>query len=132
TLAVTMTTHGHLRSDQLLRAIVQHLHFVRVSMDGVGKTYESIRRRPFALLVKTLKVISKAIPFGVNYVVNKKTIADLDDAIKLATSLGAAEFLLLPEIPTISSPGIEEDTTALLKLWVERYQGALPLCVSET
>lgn len=38
-LAVTMTTHAHRLSDQLLNELAGNLHFVRVSMDGVGPTY---------------------------------------------------------------------------------------------
>ena len=38
-LAVTMTTHAHRLTDQLLAELAGNLHFVRVSMDGVGSTY---------------------------------------------------------------------------------------------
>lgn len=51
-LAVTMTTHGHRLDESLIKRISGRIHFVRVSMDGVGTTYESIRSRPFDSLVK--------------------------------------------------------------------------------
>lgn len=38
-LAITMTTNAHQLSDQLLEKLAGNLHFVRVSMDGVGPTY---------------------------------------------------------------------------------------------
>ena len=37
-LAVSMTTHGHRLSDQLLSELAGNVHFVRVSMDGIGST----------------------------------------------------------------------------------------------
>ena len=53
-LAITMTTHAHRLSDQLLKELAGNLHFVRVSMDGVGPTYESIRCRPFNALLERI------------------------------------------------------------------------------
>ena len=41
-------------------------------MDGVGKTYERIRRRSFAALVEKLALVRSIAPFGVNYVVNSE------------------------------------------------------------
>lgn len=48
-LAVTFTTHGHrLLDGSIATAIAGCVHFIRVSMDGVGRTYEAIRGRPFS------------------------------------------------------------------------------------
>ncbi len=38
-LAVTFTTHGHHLDEALLAQLRGNVHFVRVSMDGVGSTY---------------------------------------------------------------------------------------------
>lgn len=130
-LAVTMTTHAHGLSDQLLNELVGNLHFVRVSMDGVGSTYESIRGRPFDKLIERINALSRIAPFGINFVVNSKTAKDLDAAVQLATELGAAEFLLLPEMPIGGSGGIDTETTVGLREWVTGYHGSVPLLVSE-
>lgn len=98
-IAVTLTTHAHRLSDQLLNKIAGNLHFVRVSMDGVGQTYESIRCRPFDVLLERIAAIRRVVRFGINYLVNSKTVGDLDAAVLLAADHGASEFLLLPEEP---------------------------------
>lgn len=77
-LAVTMTTHAHRLSDELLNELAGNLHFVRVSMDGVGPTYESIRCRPFDALLERITALERVARFGINFVVNAKTVGDLD------------------------------------------------------
>ena len=131
-LAVTMTTHAHRLSDQLLNELAVNLHFVRVSMDGVGPTYESIRGRPFDSLLERITALARVTRFGINFVVNSKTVGDLDAAVKLATDLGASEFLLLPEEPVGRGGGIDKDTTVTLRKWVTEYRGSVPLAISES
>jgi len=130
-LAVTMTTHAHLLSDQLLNALEGNLHFIRVSMDGVGSTYESIRCRSFDVLLKRISAIEQVARFGINFVVNSKTVRDLDAAVQLAAELGASEFLLLPEEPIGRGVAIDIETTINLRKWVNEYRGSVPLSVSE-
>ncbi len=130
-LAVTMTTHAHRLNDQLLYELSGHLHFVRVSMDGVGPTYESIRCRPFDTLIDRITALKRIVRFGINFVVNSKTIGDLDTAVHLATDIGASEFLLLPELAVGKGVGIDEKTTITLRKWVNAYHGSLPLAISE-
>jgi MoaA/NifB/PqqE/SkfB family radical SAM enzyme len=131
-LAVTLTTHGHLFDAALARALTGNVHFIRVSMDGVGSTYESLRRRSFASLLVQLEVIRHVAPFGINFVVNSRTIPDLDAAARLAASIRAADILLLPEVRTRTATGIDEHTSIALLRWATRYRGPVPLNVSET
>ena len=70
-------------------------------------------------------------PLGINYVVNKRTIPDLDRAISISASLGAAEFLLLPEEPVNRRSGIDDCTAVKLREWIEDYSGDIPLTISE-
>jgi len=130
-LAVTMTTHAHRLSDHLLDELAGNLHFIRVSMDGVGPTYEFIRCRPFAALLERITALERVVNFGINFVVNSKTVGDLDVAVQLAADLGASEFLLLPEEPIGRGSGIDNDTIITLRKWVKRYRGSVPLAVSE-
>jgi len=130
-LAVTMTTHAHRLSDQLLNELAGNLHFVRVSMDGVGPTYESIRCRPFDALLERITALKRVVRFGINFLVNSKTVEDLDAAVQIATQLGASEFLLLPEEPVGRGVGIDNETTVTLQKWVNGYRGSVPLVVSE-
>ena len=130
-LAVTFTTHGHNLDEQLLAKLYGKVHFLRISMDGVNSTYETLRGRPFSCLLTKIRMASHLAPFGINYVVNKHTIADLDRAISFADNLGASEFLLLPEEPVNSRGGIDEFTLEKLHQWIERYSGPIPLTISE-
>jgi MoaA/NifB/PqqE/SkfB family radical SAM enzyme len=130
-LAVTFTTHGHHLDDQLIRKLKGNVHFLRMSMDGVGATYERLRGRSFAAFEKRLQTITGAIPFGVNYVINSDTFPDLDAAVDFAQQAGAAEFLFLPQQPVGNNPGIDQTSSQRLRSWVSRYRGGMRLAISE-
>ena len=130
-LAVTFTTHAHHLDDTLICALAGSAHFVRVSMDGVGRTYEALRGRSFAVLRSRLESVGTLVPFGINFVVNARTLPDLDAATTLAAELGAAELLLLPEQPVRGRGGIDDQTVEALRRWVSLYRGEVPLAVSE-
>lgn len=130
-LAITMTTNAHRLSDQLLGELEGNIHFVRVSMDGVGPTYESIRCCPFELLLERITSIKRFTRFGINFLVNSKTVGDLNAAVQLAAELGASEFLLLPEEPVGRGVAIDDKTVNILRKWVIEYRGSVPLAVSE-
>ncbi|MDA3791768.1 MAG: radical SAM protein [Desulfobacula sp.] len=129
-LAIIMTTHGHLLSDHLLHELKDKINFIRVSMDGVGPTYEKSRGRPFTFLLERLRSLRGKIKFGINYLVNATTINDIDEAICLASDYGATEFLLIPEVPVGRGKGIDDETVVKLQDWVKYYQGDVPLSVS--
>lgn len=130
-LGITCTTHGHGFDECLLASVANALHFVRISMDGVGATYETIRGRPFSSVFQRIKAISAHFSFGINYLVNSMTLPDLDEAVSLAGELGASQFLLLPEQPVGSAGGIDRQTARALRSWVYSYGGNVPLAVSE-
>lgn len=130
-MAATFTTHGHHIDDRLAAALKGSVHFIRVSMDGIGATYEQIRKKPFRLLLQQLKVIRQIALFGINYLVNHLTLPQIDAAITLAAEVGASEFLLLPELPANDSSGIDNHTMQALRRWANSYDGPIPLTVSE-
>lgn len=129
-LAITLT-HAHHIHGQLARDLAGNVHFIRVSMDGVGKTYERLRGRPFSALIERLRAIRTFAKFGINFVVNAETVTGLDAAADIAADLGASEFLLLPQQQTSSAPGIDHATTTTLHKWIAAYRGAIPLLVSQ-
>ena len=130
-LAVTFTTHGHHLDDALLAKLACSVHFIRVSLDGVGATYERLRNRPFQELARRLAAIKATAPFGINYLVNEDTVSELDTAMALAEEAGASEFLLLPEHPPNRPGGFTTTTARELHAWVTRYSGGLNLAISE-
>lgn len=130
-MAVTFTTHGHHIDDRLATELKGNVHFIRVSMDGIGSTYEKIRKRPFLSLLRRLEVIREIAPFGINYLVNKLTLPDLSAGVALAAEYGASEFLLIPEQPVQGFGGIDGRTMHELHKWVNSYKGPIPLSISE-
>ena len=130
-MSVSFTTHGHRFTDSLAAELSGTVHFIRLSMDGVGSTYERLRGASFTALLGQIPRIRSVASFGINFVVNEQTFPDLDEAVALATHFGAAEFLLLPEQPVQNVGGIDRHTKELLREWVAVHQGPLRLAVSE-
>ena len=130
-LALTLTTHGHNLDDELLCALDGNVHFIRISMDGVGNTYEALRGRPFQLLLARFAAIKSIALFGINYLINQRTLPDLSEAARIAAREGASELLLLPEQPIKGKGGINTSTAQKLRNWVRHYRGKVPLSVSE-
>lgn len=131
-MAVTLTTNAQHLCDRLAAKLKGTIHFIRVSMDGIGPTYEMLRGASFPSLLRRLETVREVAPFGINFLVNSRTLPDLDAAISLATEVGATEFLLLPEQPVKGLGGIDNRTIKLLRSWVNSYRGAIPLRVSES
>jgi len=130
-LSVSFTTHGHHIDDVLAEGLRGSVNFVRVSMDGVGATYGSIRRRSFAALLARLKHIRSISGFGINVVINERTLPELDEVAIVAADAGACELLLLPQLPVRGAPAILPGTLQGLRRWVDSYRGALRLCINE-
>ncbi len=130
-LAVTFTTHGHRLTPQLVKRLKGSIHFARISVDGVGSTYEEQRGKPFASLLRGVELIATLSPFGINVVVNERTVAELDALSELAQKVGASELLLLPQQATTVVASIDEVVGRALKDWVSNYRGKIRLAVSE-
>ena len=131
-LAVTFTTHAHRLHEELAADLKGNVHFIRVSMDGIGSTYEALRGRDFTALCKKLSLARSIAPFGINFVVNATTFPDLDAAIALAHDYDASEFLLLPERRTPACSGIDETTREQLRDWIATSRRSVRLAVSES
>lgn len=129
-LAVSCTTHGHHLTQRLAHELRGHIHFMRLSMDGTGPTYERLRRRPFSVFLEKLALAQTICPVGLNYVVNAETIQDLDAAVELAKQFGVQEFLLLPEQGVNGRPGMAATLREELQQWVSMYGGQVRLAIS--
>lgn len=111
-LAITFTTHGHRLSAELLDRLQGTVHFVRVSVDGVGSTYEAQRGRPYARLVQSLERLTVRMPLGINVVVNQHTVRERDALAQLTQTFGARELLLLPQQATATATAAVRKTAA--------------------
>lgn len=129
-LAVTFTTHGHRVTPQLVEGLKGAIHFTRISIDGVGRTYEEQRGKKFSSLLRGLESIATLSPFGVNVVVNERTVSELDAIADLAQKVGASELLLLPQQKTIIVPSMNDNVGLKLRDWVTNYRGKVRLAVS--
>ncbi|WP_444926941.1 radical SAM protein [Microbulbifer sp. TRSA002] len=129
-LAITMTSHGHRLSVQMVEDLKSSVNFLRISMDGVHHTYEKIRGRSFLSLLEKLSLIKGEIPFGINYVVNEATISDLTRAAEIAEEFQAKELLLLPEVEYGRGNVATQQTLTKLSEWVDSYRGSLQLSIS--
>ncbi|WP_145620451.1 radical SAM protein [Nitrospirillum bahiense] len=130
-LAVTFTTHGHRLTPQLVERLKGSIHFARISVDGVGRTYEEQRGKQFSSLLQGIESIANLSPFGINVVVNERTVAELDAISDLAQMGGASELLLLPQQATSAVESIDETVGQALRDWVSNYRGKVRLAVSE-
>lgn len=130
-LAVTFTTHGHRLTPQLAERLKGSIHFARISVDGVGRTYEEQRGKQFSSLLRGMDSIATLSPFGLNVVVNERTAAELDALSELAQKVGASELLLLPQQATTAVASIDGVVSRALRDWVSNYRGKVRLAVSE-
>lgn len=130
-LAVTFTTHGHRLTPQLVERLKGSIHFARISVDGVGRTYEEQRGKQFASLLRGMESIATLSPFGINVVVNERTVSELDAMSELAQEVGASELLLLPQRATTAVTSMDGVVGRALQDWVSNYRGKVRLAVSE-
>lgn len=130
-LAVTFTTHGHRLTPQLVESLKGSIHFARISIDGIGRTYEEQRGKRFASLLRGIESIANLSPFGINVVVNERTVAELDAMSELAQNVGASELLLLPQQATTTVASMDGAVGRALQDWVSTYRGKVRLTVSE-
>lgn len=131
-MAVTFTTHGHRLTPDFAESLRGAVHFVRLSVDGIGPTYERLRGKPFTSVVRAASLLASLVPFGINTVVNADTVDELDDVARFAADVGASELLLLPEQPTAATPGISEADAQRLVEWVSAARAGVRLAISRT
>ncbi|MFD6096362.1 radical SAM protein [Nocardiopsis flavescens] len=131
-MAVTFTTHGHRLTPALINSLRGSVHFVRLSVDGVETTYERLRGRPFTAVVNAAERIKSLAPFGINAVINADTVDELDDLASFAVDVGATELLLLPEQPTVTTPGISDVDAQRLVKWAATTTTRIRLAISRT
>ena len=131
-MAVTFTTHGHRLTPSLTDTLRGSVHFARLSVDGVGATYERLRRRPFTAVRDAAAMLRSVAPIGINAVVNADTIGELDDIVEFAADVGASELLLLPEQPTAARPGISDADAQRLVRWVRSVRPSVRLAISRS
>lgn len=130
-MAVTFTTHGHRLNPRLLDQLSGSVHFIRVSMDGVGSTYEALRGKPFESLITNIHRARAISAIGLNVVVNDFTVTQLDEISDIATELGVSELLLLPQQSTATVAAASDEIGNKVRHWIQHYTGTVRLAISE-
>ncbi|CAM5211040.1 hypothetical protein OURE66S_02684 [Oligella ureolytica] len=130
-LAVTFTTHGHRLTDDLLSRLKGNVNFIRISIDGVGSTYEKFRGRKFDKLIERIERTREITSLGFNVVINDLTIHELDQVTEIAENFDISEVLLLPQQATRNVKGLSEDSYEQMKRWIEGYSGETRLTISD-
>lgn len=130
-LAVTFTTHGHRLTDTLLSSLKGNVHFIRISIDGVGQTYEGFRGRKFDKLIERIERAREISSLGFNIVINDSTIQDLDQVTEVARKFDISEVLLLPQQATQNVKGLSKDSYEKMKMWITAYSGETRLTISD-
>jgi MoaA/NifB/PqqE/SkfB family radical SAM enzyme len=130
-LAITFTTHGHCLTKRLAAELRGHVHFLRISVDGVGETYERLRGRPFDRLPAQLDLVRSISRFGINMVVNAETISQLDTVADFARDQGATELLMLPEEPAQGRRGLDAVNMHRLEAWIAHTPRRMRLAISK-
>lgn len=130
-LAVTFTTHGHRLTDDLLSQLKGNVHFIRISIDGVGTTYERFRGRKFSKLMERVERARNISFLGFNVVINDSTIQDLNKVTEIAKMFDISEVLLLPQQATQNVKGLSKDSYEKMKKWIAGYSGETRLTISD-
>jgi MoaA/NifB/PqqE/SkfB family radical SAM enzyme len=129
-LAITMTTHGHRFSGTLVDQLAGNVDFIRLSMDGMDAIYEQSRGRPFTQFREKMALVRVTARFGINYVVNDDTIAELPRAADFVFDNGAEELLLLPQLTTDGKLSLRHDTLDRLSAWAREHHQRCRLATS--
>ena len=130
-LSISFTTHGHHLTPQFFYALQDSVHFVRISMDGVASTYEELRGRSFDKFLEKLRLLSENVPFGINVVINEKTVLELDRIYQVASDFGARELLFLPQRANLTHDAATCKTMQTLGEWIARYKGHISLLTNQ-
>jgi MoaA/NifB/PqqE/SkfB family radical SAM enzyme len=96
-LGISITTHGHHLTSDLIDRLCGNVSVIRISVDAPEPAYSAIRGRPLSRVEQNVRAIGGRIPVGVNTVVNSATLEHLDELSALVESWQATDWLLLPE-----------------------------------
>lgn len=93
-MAIHVTTNGLLIPEGFAERRAGRLGQVRVSVDGVGATYERLRGAPFAAVVAGLRRL-RGLPVGLNLLVTDETLPEFPLYLDFAAGEGIRDLLLL-------------------------------------
>lgn len=96
-LGISFTTHGHKMNSDFAKELQNNVSMIRFSIDGVEPRYSQIRGRKLSELLDKINLVKGKIPFGINCVVSKNGIKELEKVIELSIGIQAENILIIPE-----------------------------------
>lgn len=96
-MSVSVTTSGYgLDREKLADLISSGLNHIQISLNGTTEEVNRLSRDGYDYTINALKLLSERdISFGINFVVRKDNICDLENIILLAHKFGASNINLL-------------------------------------
>lgn len=128
-LGISFTTHGHKMTKEFVEPLIGNVSMVRFSIDGVEPRYSEIRGKKLSDLLTKIEFVKGKIPFGINCVVSKNGIRELEKVIELAISISAENILIIPEHLNGVFQLTEDDWGELDKV-IEKYDSEIELLVT--
>lgn len=130
-LGISITTNGILLTKKLIEKIKDSLSFLRISVDSINPlTYENIRGIKFSKLRKNILKLKGNIDFGINMVITKVTIKELDMMLLFVKEIGAEELLLLPKIEN-GEISLKKDDLKTLEKWINNNHDSFSIRILE-
>jgi MoaA/NifB/PqqE/SkfB family radical SAM enzyme len=128
-LGISITTHGHHLNEIFIENLKNKISFIRISIDGGEPVYSQLRKKPLANVLQNLKLLSGKIPFGINTVVNKLTVRNLDSVKEIFRDFGGSELLLLP-MWNRGKYVLTLDDWDILNNWIQTNYQEIPISIS--
>jgi len=128
-LGISITTHGHHLTDELIDSLEGSVSIIRVSIDAPEPYYSLIRGRSLNDLIRKLNRMTGRIPLGINTVINRTTLMHLDELLPLVKELDAVDWLVLPEIRS-SQFALSETEWQMLDDWITMRRTEVELRVT--
>lgn len=128
-LGISFTTHGHKMKKEFVEQLIGNVSMIRFSIDGVEPRYSEIRGKKLSDLLTKIEFVKGKIPFGINCVVSKNGIRELEKVIELAISISSENVLIIPEHLNGVFQLTENDWVELDKI-IEKYDSEIELLVT--
>jgi MoaA/NifB/PqqE/SkfB family radical SAM enzyme len=128
-LGISITTHGHNLTNDMINSLMGYISVIRISIDGVEPVYSQFRDKPLDELIPKIEYLKGRIPFAVNTVVNGLTLNHLDEIREFCLRHGAVELLLLPMMNK-NKFTLNAKEWSVLENWIKCNYEKLPIRLS--
>lgn len=129
-MGVSLTTHGHHITKELIQHIKGKLSKIRISIDDIEPRYSQIRGKPLSQLVDKIKNHVKGnLHFGVNIVTNPEHLKNLPRLLDFIILTGAEDVLIIPEHSMGTLYFVESDWNLLEEIIFD-YQNKIQINIT--